>query len=121
MTDEEYPADDEYLAEEEAFASVEETLDPEPEPEPFDSERFVVVPGTSPISYWSLPQSVRNALPEFRITVLVYAEQPADRFVLMNGERYREQDAPESGLILEEIRREGVIFTYRNYRFLVSN
>lgn len=73
-----------------------------------------------PISYWELPQGVRDNLPEIRITVLVYAEKPADRFLLSNGQRLVEKDELDSGVVLDEIRRDGAVFTYRKYRFLVK-
>lgn len=73
-----------------------------------------------PISYWELPQGVRDTLPEIRITVLVYADEPGDRFVLSNGQRLVEKDELDSGLVLDEIRRDGAVFKYRNYRFLVK-
>jgi general secretion pathway protein B len=59
-------------------------------------------------------------VPEIKFSVLVYAKDPADRFVLINGERMEEGDSPMSGLVVEEIRREGVLFSYRLYRFLVE-
>lgn len=73
-----------------------------------------------PISYWELPQSVRDGLPEIRISVLVYAEKPENRFALINGQRMVESDELSSGVVLHEIRREGAVFTYRKYRFLVK-
>jgi len=73
------------------------------------------------ISYWQVPQSLREELGEFKISVLVYANNPADRFVLVNGSRLREQDKSESGAILEEIQRDRAIFSYRNYRFHIKN
>ena len=75
---------------------------------------------SQPISYWELPQNVRDGLPELRITVLVYAETPSNRFVLINGQRMVEGDDLGSGVTLREIRREGAVFSYRNYRFLVK-
>jgi hypothetical protein len=72
------------------------------------------------MSYWELPQSVRDSLPQFRISVIVYAEDPAMRFVLVNGIRLKEKDELQSGVVLEEIRREGAVFRARNYRFLVK-
>lgn len=73
-----------------------------------------------PISYWALPQGVRDTLPEIRITVLVFAENPGDRFLLANGQRLVEKEELESGVVLDEIRRDGAVFLYRNYRFLVK-
>ena len=75
---------------------------------------------TEPITYWELPQGIRDGLPDLRITVLVFAERPEDRFVLIGGKRRVENDRLQEGLVLEEIRRDGVVFTYRNYRFLVK-
>jgi general secretion pathway protein B len=75
---------------------------------------------TEPISYWELPQSIRESLPEIRITVLVFAENPEDRFLLNDGQRLVEQDELDDGLVLDEIRRDGAVFKFRKYRFLVK-
>jgi general secretion pathway protein B len=75
---------------------------------------------SAPITFWELPQGVRDSMPELRITVLVYAERPEDRFLLMGGQRMVEKDEFEGGVVLEEIRRDGAVFLYRNYRFLVK-
>jgi general secretion pathway protein B len=76
------------------------------------------VPGTEPLSYWALPQMIRDQMSELKISVLVYADDPAERFVLLNGERVLEADTLASGIMLEEIRRDGAVFIYRNYRFI---
>ena len=75
---------------------------------------------SEPISFWQVPQALRDGLPELRITVLVYAEAPEDRFVLINGQRMVEKEELISGVVLDEIRRDGAVFLYRNYRFLVK-
>jgi general secretion pathway protein B len=64
---------------------------------------------------------MRDGLPDLRISVLVYAELPENRFVLMNGERLREGQELPNGLLLEEIRRDRAIFNYRNYRFYLKS
>ena len=68
-----------------------------------------------------MPQDVRDSLPDLHITVLVYAEEPSERFVLIGGKRVVEKEEVEQGVVLEEIRREGVGFQYRKYRFLVKS
>ncbi|MDT8319433.1 MAG: general secretion pathway protein GspB [Xanthomonadales bacterium] len=84
------------------------------------TQRAAMEPHVSePISYWELPQGMRDSLPEFRITVLVFAKQPEDRFLLINGQRLVEQEELSDGVKLDEIRRDGAVFLYRNYRFLV--
>jgi len=78
-------------------------------------------PDSEPLTYWQLPQSLRGDMPEFKITVLVYADTPEDRFILINGERLKEQEELETGVVLQEIRRDGAVFSYRHYRFLVKS
>ncbi len=74
----------------------------------------------APISYWELPDSIRADVPEIKFTVLVYAKQPDNRFVLINGQRLGEGDSAQAGLVVKEIRRDGVVFSYRLYQFLVE-
>jgi hypothetical protein len=52
--------------------------------------------------------------------VLVYAESPEDRFVLVGGQRLVEKDEVDTGVVLDEIRRDGAVFLFRSYRFLVK-
>lgn len=73
------------------------------------------------ISYWQVPEAMREGLPDLRISVLVFAEQPQNRFVLLNGERLREGEELPNGLSLVEIRRDRAIFSYRNYRFYLKS
>ena len=74
----------------------------------------------APITYWELPDSIRDDVPEIKFSVLVYAKQPDDRFVLINGQRLGEGDIVQPGLEVKEIRRDGVVFSYRLYQFLVE-
>ncbi|MCW8925091.1 MAG: general secretion pathway protein GspB [Xanthomonadales bacterium] len=73
-----------------------------------------------PIGYWELPDSVRSEVPEIRYSVLVYNEDPAQRFALIDGQRLGEGDSTRPGLVVEEIRRDGIVFSYRLYKFLVK-
>jgi len=94
-----------------------------------EEKKAVTSPGSSlglqphqgePISFWQIPQALRDGWPEFRINVLVYSENPEDRFLLINGQRLVEKEELISGVVLDEIRRDGAVFRYRNYRFLVK-
>jgi len=75
---------------------------------------------SEPISYWELPQGIRDNLQEIKITVLVYSNKPDERFLLTNGQRMAEKDELQNGVVLDEIRRDGAVFLYRKYRFLVK-
>jgi general secretion pathway protein B len=61
----------------------------------------------------------RDALPPLKQTMHVYAEMPADRFVLIDGSRYREGDSLTAGLRLLEIRRDGSVLEFDGMRFLL--
>lgn len=73
------------------------------------------------LSYWQIPQSLREGIPDLKITVLVYAQSPESRFVLLNGQRLREKDELENGLVLKEIQRDRAIFSYRSYVFYLKS
>ncbi len=72
------------------------------------------------VERWELPVNVRRDLPELRLTMHVYSEDPDSRFVLVNAERYREGDEVAPGVQLAEIRRDGAIMDYRQHRFLIA-
>lgn len=61
----------------------------------------------------------RDALPPLRQTMHVFAEQPAERFVLIDGQRYREGDRLANELTLLEIRRDGCVIEFDGMRFLL--
>lgn len=69
---------------------------------------------------WELPLPVRQALPALNLTIHVFAAQPEDRFVLINGVRYKEGAELGSGAVLAEIRAEGALVDFRDYRFLLT-
>lgn len=69
---------------------------------------------------WELPLAVRESLPALNLLVHVYSALPEDRFVLINGTRFREGDELSSGVRLAEIRPEGALIDFRDYRFLLS-
>jgi general secretion pathway protein B len=60
-----------------------------------------------------------NALPELHLDVHVYATRPAERFVYINMQKYREGSTIAEGPLLERIRRDGVVLDYRGLRFLL--
>lgn len=90
------------------------------DPDAASATRPWTPPAPGAISYWQLPEATREQVGELRITVLVYAERPEDRFILLNGRRQVEGDEPRPGLVVQEIQPEGVVFSYRLYRFVLQ-
>lgn len=72
------------------------------------------------VRVWELPLSVRRNLPELRLSIHVFAAEEDQRFVLVNGERFITGDMISSSVRLVEIRREGAVVDYRDYRFLLE-
>ncbi len=65
-----------------------------------------------------IPQALFAQLPDsLRLDVHVYAKNPAERFVLVNLQKYREGETLREGPLLEAITPEGVILSFRGQRF----
>ena len=64
--------------------------------------------------------AARGALPELRLELHVWSTKPQERFVFVNGRRYREGDTTAEGASVEEITSEGVIMNSGGNRFLLS-
>lgn len=67
---------------------------------------------------WDLPWSIRRNLPELKLTMHVFDPDPAQRFVVVNDERHVEGDTIGDGLVLQQIRPDGMQLTYQGQRFL---
>jgi general secretion pathway protein B len=70
-----------------------------------------------PMASSAMPLSIRKQLPLMSVAVHAYSSQPRDRLVSINGRLLREGDTLAPDLRLEQITPDGMIFTYRGYRF----
>lgn len=59
------------------------------------------------------------ALPDMNLDVHVFSEDAAQRFVFLNGAKYREGDTTRDGPRVIEIVAQGVILDYQSQRFLM--
>ncbi|MBX3691285.1 MAG: general secretion pathway protein GspB [Luteimonas sp.] len=66
---------------------------------------------------WELPYAQRRDIPELKVSMHVYASEPANRFVIINGER-RTEGEDFDGVRLVEIRNDGIILERQGVRFL---
>jgi general secretion pathway protein B len=64
--------------------------------------------------------AARGSLPELRLELHVWSTKPQERFVFVNGRRYREGDATAEGATVEQITQDGVIMNAGGNRFLLS-
>ncbi len=69
-------------------------------------------------SVWELPYATRKDLPELSLTMHVYSGDPHDRFVVIKGERHVEGDTVGDGVVLREIRPDGMVLEFKGRRFV---
>jgi len=85
-------------------------------PAPAEAARVAPSPG-SLMLLWELPYAKRREIPELKVTMHVFASEPARRFIIVNGDRHVEGDDLE-GLKVIEIRADGVVLEFDGQRFL---
>ena len=60
-------------------------------------------------------------MPELTLDLHVfYRDRPADRLVIINGQRYREGEMLREGVYLEAIEPVGAVLSQRGRRFLLT-
>ena len=77
--------------------------------------------GADPRSAWKLPYEVQTAIPEMRITVHVYGEEPRSRFVMIQHKKYREGDRLSDDLTLDAIAPGGLVLRYQDTAFWMDS
>ena len=64
-----------------------------------------------------MPESTRRELPKMTIAGSVYSDNPASRFVIINGEVQREGAQLGAELLLEQIRSHELVLRFKGQRF----
>ncbi|MCU0835299.1 MAG: general secretion pathway protein GspB [Chromatiaceae bacterium] len=64
-----------------------------------------------------LPPDVEARAPAFLMTVHVYDEDPAKRFVLINALKTKEGERTREGLVLEEVLPNGAVLSFNGHKF----
>jgi general secretion pathway protein B len=66
-----------------------------------------------------LPSAQRSEIPPHRLSVHVYSDSPAGRFVILNSAKMREGEQAADGLRVHAIRPDGVVLQHAQTRFFV--
>jgi hypothetical protein len=88
-----------------------------PTPAPAPAMPTPVPPKLDVPFYYELPFSVRKALPTLRLSMHVFAGDPAQRFVVLNDSRLAEGDKTSDEVTLREVRRDGAVLEFQGQRF----
>jgi len=64
-----------------------------------------------------LPLAIQQEIPAMTIPLHAYSSKPTDRLVSINDRMLREGESLTPGLRLEQITPDGLIFSYKGYRF----
>jgi len=64
-----------------------------------------------------LPPAIQQEIPKLSILAHSYSSKPKARFVFINDQMMHEEDYPAPGLKLEQITPDGMVFSYKSYRF----
>jgi len=73
------------------------------------------------VPYWDdLSLEFRSGLELPHIDVHVYDEDPGRRFILVDLQKYREDEALESGAVVEAINEDSIQLNYQGTRFLMD-
>ena len=92
---------------------------PPPTPPPPQPVAAAAPPLEQLPAYWQLPYNVRKELPALKLSMHVYSATPAQRFVVLNGNRQVEGDELGGEVRVTEIRSDGVVLSFQGQRFLV--
>lgn len=64
-----------------------------------------------------LPPPIQREIPAMTVQLHSYSSNPSERLVYINSSRMREGESLMPGLRLEQITPDGMIFSYKGYRF----
>jgi general secretion pathway protein B len=62
-----------------------------------------------------------DILSKLKLTVHVYAEQPTDRLVFINGAKYVQGDRIDGKVLLEEITQDGAVVSFEGRRVVLTH
>ena len=67
-----------------------------------------------------LPPHIRSQLPPLQVGGSVYSENPASRYLILDGQVFRENAEVAKDLTLEQIRLRSAVFRFKGYRYSID-
>ena len=85
-----------------------------------DSGEERTVPKALPVPVTDLEPAVQSRLPKLSINVLSYSNDKSRRFVMIDQNIYKEGEGIAGGIVVEEIRKSDVIFSFGATQFILK-
>ena len=67
-----------------------------------------------------LPDDVQRDLPKLTISGGTYSSNPAQRLLIVNNQVFLEGSQPASGVMVEQIRQNAAVLSFRGYRYRIA-
>jgi general secretion pathway protein B len=67
-----------------------------------------------------LPDEIRNQLPALAVSGSIYSPNPANRFVIINGQVVHEKGEVAPGHVLEQIKLKAAVLRFKGYRYEIT-
>ncbi|MEO6743970.1 MAG: general secretion pathway protein GspB [Caldimonas sp.] len=64
-----------------------------------------------------LPEEIRRTLPNVAISGSTYSNDRASRMLMINGQIFHEGDVVSNGLVLQQIKPRGAVFSFKGFRY----
>ena len=102
--------------------AVRATTAPAPSPAPAPAAAPAAHPAPEARIYArnELPEEIRRELPTLAIGGSIYSENPASRFLIINGQVLHEGDKVNADLSLEQIKLKAAVLRYKGYRYEIT-
>ena len=82
---------------------------------------FILSPIRQEIPFLSdLPSEFQQTVPDLTVTVFVYSDEISERFVMINGAKYKVGQSSPNGFFIKEINATNLVVIYKNTTFQIE-
>ncbi len=67
-----------------------------------------------------MPPEFRRRVPSLNINVFVYADEPDNRFVIIEMKKYRTGEETETGITIKDIKKDSLVLVFKNRIFQIK-
>ncbi|MFV2058194.1 MAG: general secretion pathway protein GspB [Thiohalomonadales bacterium] len=101
------------------FSDVPLDMDPANKPRQKASQQIIAA-GKNVVTIFELPQHIQKKIPGLIFSGHVYSSDSKKRHIMINGQKIREGDAAEPGIVVDKINAQGAIFKFKGWRFSLN-